>query len=126
MWRNNSTSRSVTLAVWDDAVGSWVNLKTYPHGVPTPTVQTTETFDLTPYISANTQIRFLGSGSSESTSYIYFDNVEIAYTLSGPPATNPGGPPQPPSAHTSRTGRSAVTSSTVSENCVAAVGRESR
>ena len=93
VWRNNSTSRSVTLAVWDDAVGSWVNLKTYPHGVPTPTVQTTETFDLTPYISANTQIRFLGSGSSESTSYIYFDNVEIAYTLSGPPATNPGGPP---------------------------------
>jgi uncharacterized repeat protein (TIGR01451 family) len=93
VWRFGTTNRSVTLAVWDDATGSWVNLKTYINRAPTPTVQTTETFDLTPYMSANTQIRFLGSGRSARTSYLYFDNVEIAYTVSGPPTTTPGGAP---------------------------------
>ncbi len=92
-WRRRTSSRSVTLAVWDDDIGSWVNLRSYPNSDPTPTSPTTETFDITPYISANTQIRFLGSGWAFTRSFLFFDNVQIAYTLRGPPATTPGGPP---------------------------------
>jgi uncharacterized repeat protein (TIGR01451 family) len=92
-WRWRTSSRSVALAVWDNSRGSWINLRTYPNRAPTPTARTTDTVDITPYISANTQIRFLGSGSSGNRCFLYFDNVQIDYALSGPPATNPGGPP---------------------------------
>jgi len=92
-WRRRTSNRSVTVAVWDDDTGSWVNLRSYPNSAATPTVPTTETFDITPYISANTQIRFLGSGWAFNRSYLFFDNVQITYTLRGPPVTNPGGPP---------------------------------
>jgi len=93
VWRLRTAGRSVTLAVWDENASSWINLKTYSDSAPTPTLPTTETFDITPYISANTQIRLLGSGSSNRRSFLYFDNIQIAYTLRGPPATNPGSPP---------------------------------
>ncbi|MFT5094827.1 MAG: hypothetical protein ACI93T_003671, partial [Porticoccaceae bacterium] len=66
---------SVTVSVWEGA--SWTNLITYALSTddasPVP-----ESFDITPYIAADTRIRFLSNGGEDSQ-FIYFDNIQIEY-----------------------------------------------
>jgi patatin-like phospholipase/acyl hydrolase len=47
-----------------------------------------QVFDITPYIAATTQIRFLGVGTAGATDFIYIDNAQIQYLVSGSGATN--------------------------------------
>ena len=65
---------SVSVQVSPDGV-AWTALQTYPldasDGAPVP-----QSFDITPYMTATTQIRFQGSGSSVE-SYFYADDVWI-------------------------------------------------
>ena len=49
-----------------------------------------EILDISAYTSSNTQIRFIGSGSTSA--YFYADNVQIEYELNLPPVISlPGG-----------------------------------
>ncbi len=63
---------SINLSVWDDDNSLWVSLDTFDQSDATGTYS----YNITAYISANTQIRFLGSGFSTG-SYFYFDDVQI-------------------------------------------------
>lgn len=71
-------SASVTLAVSDDGGTGWTNLQTYnlnvSDGSPIP-----QSFDITAYMASNTQIRFLGSGTTEWSQFIFVDNVRIQW-----------------------------------------------
>ena len=50
-------------------------------------------FDITPYASSNTAIRFRLAGYSEETEYFYLDNVQIEYVEAGGYITQTGAPP---------------------------------
>ena len=67
---------SVTLQVSGNGGGSWTSLKTYNLTANDP-VPVEESFDITAYIAANTQIRFLSNGG-EDDQFIYFDDVQIS------------------------------------------------
>ena len=66
---------SVVLQVSANGGGSWTTLQSYPldasDASPVP-----QSFDITPYISANTQIRFLGAGIAVECNF-HIDNVWI-------------------------------------------------
>jgi hypothetical protein len=76
-----SGTSTVTLSVSNNGGSSWTALKTY-------TISSTnfsanpESFDISSYISANSQIRFLGSGSSSSITGMYIDDIKIEYCKS--------------------------------------------
>ena len=54
--------------------------------------QQSASFDISAYIAANTQVRFMGSGTTgEGSNYFYADNIQIEYTAGI--VTSPGGPP---------------------------------
>jgi len=78
---------SVTLQVSDNGGGSWTNLTTYNLSADDPG-PVLENIDITPYIAANTQIRFLSNGG-EDGQYIYFDDVQISIEVgSGGPTAH--------------------------------------
>ncbi len=58
---------------------SWTLLKRYTGGDGNQTG--TDSYDITPYISGTTTIRFISSntGSMTSSNMVYFDNVQISY-----------------------------------------------
>ncbi len=77
-WRSASRAATITLAVSDNGGTSWTNLQTWSFSslTSTPALQT---FDISAYTSANTQIRFLGAGEADSANF-YADNIQIEYT----------------------------------------------
>jgi serine protease AprX len=89
--RSSSGSAVVTLAVSADGGANWTDLASYPLN-DSDDSQVFQSFDLSPYLAANTQIRFLGSGSipEEVSTYFYLDDVQIEFATDGAP---PGDPP---------------------------------
>jgi len=71
-----SGSSTVELSISNNGGTSWTLLETYSI-TASNYYSNTESFDITPYISANTQIRLLGSGSSSSITGMYIDNIQI-------------------------------------------------
>jgi len=66
---------SVILQVSANGGGSWTSLQSYPL-TASDVSQVPQSFDITPYISANTQIRFLGAGAAIECNF-HIDNVWI-------------------------------------------------
>ena len=68
----------IALEVSNNGGATWNLLKNYTTAVPQPA---TESFDLTPYMSANTRIRFIlinkDAGAQDNGGQIYVDNVQI-------------------------------------------------
>ena len=56
----------------------------------TDSTQQSASFDISAYIAANTQVRFMGSGTTgKDGTYLYADNIQIEYTAGT--VTSPGG-----------------------------------
>ena len=76
----------VSVEIWDDGSSSWVEVGQINNGVDA--VYNHLSYDITAYISANTQVRFTSSVTFASTDYIYLDNIAIstdaAYTYVNP------------------------------------------
>jgi MSHA biogenesis protein MshQ len=68
----------VSLEVSNDGGSNWTRLQNYIINSTSFTANP-ESFDLTPYIAVNTQIRFIGSGSSGSRTGMYIDDINIDY-----------------------------------------------
>lgn len=79
-YESDDEGGSVRVQVSGDGGANWTTLSTY-HLSGSDSSQIAQSFDITSYIAANTQIRFLGSGG-EVEGYFYFDNIEIEYTAS--------------------------------------------
>lgn len=88
--RTSSGGGSATVAVEISSDGgtTWTELDNYSLVTGTPETPTLQTFDISAYIAANTQIRFIGNERLDDASYIYIDDVLIE--LDG---TVPEGPP---------------------------------
>jgi MSHA biogenesis protein MshQ len=71
-------SANVSLEVSNDGGSNWTRLQDYIINSTSFTANP-ESFDLTPYIAANTQIRLIGSGSSGSRTGMYIDDINIDY-----------------------------------------------
>lgn len=72
---------SINLDVWDNDLSTWDTLQTYQlNGNDGSNVP--QNFDISAYMFANSQIRFIGTGASVRSQF-FIDNVEIDYTLSG-------------------------------------------
>lgn len=69
---------NVSLEVSNDGGTNWTQLRNYTIN-STSFTATPQSFDLTPYIAPNTQIRFIGSGSIGSRTGMYIDDIDIAY-----------------------------------------------
>ena len=67
----------VQLQVSQDGGASWTTLETYSSKRNTGAA--TDSFDISAYASANTQIRFLMPASQVGLRAIYFDDIEIAF-----------------------------------------------
>lgn len=65
----------LNVQVADNAAGPWTTLEvlTVPDG------SGSSTYDITPYISTATTIRFISSAGLSSADYFYLDNVQIKY-----------------------------------------------
>jgi len=70
-----TTYASISLQVSTNGGASWSTVKTYP--MYNDWGWLTESVDLTPYLSSNTQIRL--QASSYFDGYFYLDNIEVAY-----------------------------------------------
>lgn len=73
-------SSTVTLAISNDGGSSWTDLKTYSI-TSSKFSATRESFNISQYAAANTQIRFLIDGNNEVTG-MYIDNINIENTCS--------------------------------------------
>ena len=78
----DDASGSISVQVSSDGGSNWTTLNTYNLNGTTEFAR--EQFDITAYMSANTQVRFLGSGN-DVESYFYVDDVQIAYETNTPP-----------------------------------------
>jgi hypothetical protein len=74
---SRSNGASVTLEISADGGSNWTPLATYPFSSPTPTTPTVQTHDISAYAAADTQIRFVGSGSTGDPAYLFIDEVKI-------------------------------------------------
>ncbi len=74
----NTGSSIVNLSISNDGGTNWTLLRSY-NITTTNVYANAESFDITPYISANTQIRFLGSGNDWSVTGMYIDDIKIDY-----------------------------------------------
>ena len=72
---------NVSLEVSNDGGSNWTPLQNYIINSTNFTANP-ENFDLTSYIAENTQIRFIGSGSSGSNTGMYIDDINIDYCKS--------------------------------------------
>jgi len=72
----NNSSGSIVLSISSDGGGSWTVLRSFP--LTGPQNAFNETIDVSAWASANTRIRFLGSGSNVS-SFFFVDNAQIEY-----------------------------------------------
>jgi serine protease AprX len=76
-YNSGGSSEQVQLQVSPDGGTSWTTLQTYSGKSNTGTA--TDSFDISAYASANTQIRFLMPTYQSGIRYMYVDNIEIAY-----------------------------------------------
>jgi serine protease AprX len=89
-----SNTGSVLAQVSADGGASWTPLATYTLDATDSDIQSAQ-FDISSYISTNTQVRFIGSGTINDDATInddfYINNVQIQYTtpLDTPPAAPP-------------------------------------
>jgi serine protease AprX len=81
------TTGSVSLQVSGNGGASWTTLATYALDAGDAS-QVSQSLDITPYLAANTQIRFIGAGTGNRA--IYFDNIQISYSISTHLPTPPG------------------------------------
>ena len=81
----DGSSGSVSIQVRPDAASSWTNLQTYSLS-SSDGGQVPQSFDITAFASATTEIRFIGSGS-DVDAYFYADNVQIQYLYPAPPTS---------------------------------------
>ncbi|MBI3782243.1 MAG: hypothetical protein HY270_02460 [Deltaproteobacteria bacterium] len=81
-----TSAANVALQVSSDGT-TWVTLATYNLS-ECDTGQVAQSFDVTPYIAATTQIRFLGSGTAAATDFIYVDNVQVEALANASAVTN--------------------------------------
>jgi serine protease AprX len=83
---NSGMTGSVSVQVSGDGGATWTTLATYDLD-NWDLFKVTQTFDISPYVAANTQVRFIGSGSANRN--IAFDNIQIEYAtptdLANPP-----------------------------------------
>jgi len=79
-----STS-AVEVQISGDGGLSWTTLQVYVLNVSNNT-HISQSFDISPFIAANTQIRFIASGNTGLLAdFIYFDNIEITHQkITGP------------------------------------------
>jgi predicted CXXCH cytochrome family protein len=82
----NTSTANVALQVSNDGA-TWITLATYNLNA-CDSSQVAQAFDITPYITAATQIRFLAAGTAGATDLIYIDNVQVEYLVAGGGATN--------------------------------------
>jgi serine protease AprX len=73
----SGTSEQVQLQVSPDGGFTWTTLQTYSS--TSNTGAATDSFDISSYAGASTQIRFVTSQVQIGSRYIYFDNIEIAF-----------------------------------------------
>ena len=89
---NDGGGGSVSVQVSSNGGGSWTNLATYSLNSFDGSFKSA-TFDISAYASADTQIRFIGSGTTDA--YFRFDNVSIEHngtaSNSAPSITSNGG-----------------------------------
>ena len=78
-YRTGYASGTPNISLWasDDGGATWTVLQTYSF-FSTSFSATPQSFDLTPYISSNTQIRFLAEGAGAITGF-YVDDLQISY-----------------------------------------------
>ncbi|MCK4866003.1 MAG: hypothetical protein KAT06_11345 [Gammaproteobacteria bacterium] len=82
-YRSESLDRGneyVNLEISSDGGASWTELVRYKGPQTDASYQSSLSYDITPYISANTRIRLIGSANLDSADAVYFDNIEIDYT----------------------------------------------
>ncbi|MEA3207025.1 MAG: hypothetical protein QOE70_82 [Chthoniobacter sp.] len=72
-------STALQIQVSGNGGSSYTTLKTYASGASSGT----ESFDITPYISANTRIRFSVSSGNNKFNVFTADNIQIAYSALG-------------------------------------------
>jgi serine protease AprX len=71
---------AVNLEISKDGGATWVTLRTYSGN--NYTGSDTDTFDITDFASTNTRIRFYIADIQSDPRGIYFDNIQIEYTVS--------------------------------------------
>jgi hypothetical protein len=76
---NNADAGLVSLQISGDGGANWDTLANYYYYAG----DGSESFDITPYISSNTWIRF--QTSSQIRMYLYVDNIQIEYHIPPPP-----------------------------------------
>ncbi len=92
---------SILLQVSGNGGASWTVLKTWNlNGADSS--QVVDSFDISPYLAPDTQIRLVGSGSVES--YLHVDNLQISSSASA--VTGGGAPPGLTSGHVLDPGQS--------------------
>ena len=84
---SSGSTGSVSAQVSGDGGATWTTLATYNLN-GWDLFKVTQTFDISPYIAANTQVRFIGSGSANRN--IAFDNIQIDDTTPTNLDTPPG------------------------------------
>jgi len=92
---SDSGGGAVLLEISNDGGSSWSPIETYdlvtndPGFIP-------ESFDVTPFISADTRIRFIGLGEVQENTFFRVDNVQIEFTnTNNAPVLSPTGPSLP-------------------------------
>jgi subtilisin family serine protease len=73
--QNNGNAGSVSVQVSGDGGSNWTTLTTYSYDAGAGSAG----FDITPYVSSNTQIRFEISSMTKIKMYLYVDNIQIEY-----------------------------------------------
>lgn len=88
-YESDDEGGSIRVQVSGNGGANWITLATY-YLSTSDSSHITQSFDISSYIAANAQIRFLGSGS-EVEGYFYFDNIQIAYDGAGSGGNNTNG-----------------------------------
>jgi subtilisin family serine protease len=73
--QNNGNAGSVSVQVSGDGGSNWTTLNTYSYDAGAGSAS----FDITPYISSDTQIRFEINSMTKIKMYLYVDNIQIEY-----------------------------------------------
>jgi hypothetical protein len=79
-WRRealDSRSDSVSFDISSDGGQTWTNLDRFEGGADDHGMHRGRYYDITPYATADTRIRFLGSASLGDSDRVYFDNLKL-------------------------------------------------
>jgi len=77
----NTSTANVGLQVSSSGT-TWTTLATYNLNA-CDSGQVAQVFDITPYLAATTQVRFLGVGTAGASDFIYLDNVQVGFLAPG-------------------------------------------